>query len=341
MNLQPGTILRGALTLVPGIERFAPRIGIGTGGTDSAAYCHGVWLKHLVMLWENGMRGMPTTMAELGPGDSLGIGLCAMLSGVDHYVALDVVQHFDQASNLAVFDELVERFRDRQPRWRHGWPDIDPFLDARMFPAHILTEARLQAALAPERVAAIRRALEGRPQPGDTVSLRYVVPWDEAAVVEPGSVDLLLSHSVLEHVVDLDKTYRAIRAWLRPGGWMSHQIDFKSHGLAGEWNGYRGYPEPLWKLVLGSRPFLLNRQPWSTHARLLEDNGFELVCVMRQHIRDRGLRRHQLASRWRGISEDDLTCSGAFVQARRAVTELASPPARTPEPEPGTAGPPA
>jgi hypothetical protein len=134
-------------------------------------------------------------------------------------------------------------------------------------------------------------------------------------------VDLLLSHSVLEHVVDLDKTYRAIRTWLRPGGWMSHQIDFKCHGLSGEWNGYRGYPEPLWKLVLGSRPFLLNRQPWSTHARLLEENGFELVCVMRQHIRDRGLRRDQLAARWRDISEDDLTCSGAFVQARRGVAD--------------------
>ena len=122
MNLQPSTILRGALTLVPGIERFAPKIGIGTGGTNSAAYCHGVWLKHLVMLWENGMRRMPTTMAELGPGDSLGIGLAAMLSGVDEVIALDVVQHFDPAFNLAIFDELVERFRSRQPRWRQGWP---------------------------------------------------------------------------------------------------------------------------------------------------------------------------------------------------------------------------
>lgn len=319
MNLQPSTILRGALTLVPGIERIAPKIGIGTGGTDSAAYCHGVWFKHLVMLWSNGMRRMPNTMAELGPGDSLGIGLAAMLSGVDHYVALDVVQHFDTRKNLAIFDQLVERFQARAPRWRHGWPDIDPFLDERMFPAHILGEGQLQAALAPERIAAIRRALLGTPREGDRVSLRFVVPWDEARVVEADSVDLLLSHSVLEHVVDLEKTYAAIRAWLRPGGWMSHQIDFKCHGLSGEWNGYRGYPEPLWKLVLGSRPFLLNRQPWSTHARLLDEHRFELVCVMRQHIRDHGIARDKLAQRWRDLSEDDLTCSGAFVQARRPL----------------------
>jgi hypothetical protein len=58
---------------------------------------------------------------------------------------------------------------------------------------------------------------------------------------------------------------------------------------------------------------------------------------MRQHIRDRGLRRDQLASRWRDISEDDLTCSGAFVQARRAVTEAAAPLARSADA--ATAGP--
>ena len=317
MNLQPGTILRGALTLVPGSERVAPRIGIGTGGTDSAAYCHGVWLKHLCMLWESGMRRVPATMAELGPGDSLGIGLSALLSGVDHYIALDVVQHFDARSNLAIFDELVERFRARAPRWRRGWPDIDPFLDERGFPSHILTEERLEAALAPARVAAIRRALEGRAEPGDRVSLRAVVPWDEQRVLEEESVDLILSHSVLEHVVDLESTYRAIRAWLRPGGWMSHQIDFKSHGLSGHWNGYRGYPEALWRLVLGNRPFLLNRQPWSVHQRLLGENGFELVCILRQHIRDRGIAREKLAARWRDLSDDDLTCAGAFVQARK------------------------
>jgi len=317
MNLQPGTILRGALTLVPGVDRIVPRIGIGTGGTDSAAYCHGVWFKHLVMLHQHGLRRLPDTIAELGPGDSLGIGLAAMLSGVDHYVALDVVQHFDQGKNLAILDGLIERFRRREPRWRKGWPDIDPYLDERLFPSHLLPDDRLERALAPGRLAAIRRALMGEAREGDPVSIRSVVPWDDAAVVQADSIDLILSHSVLEHVVDLDKTYAAIRAWLRPGGWMSHQIDFKSHGLSGEWNGFRGYPEALWKLVLGNRPFLLNREPWSTHARLLEQNRFELVCVLRQHLRDRGIARGRLAARWRGMSDDDLNCSGAFVIARK------------------------
>ena len=42
---------------------------------------------------------------------------------------------------------------------------------------------------------------------------------------------------------------------------------------------------------------------------------------MRNHIRDRGIRREMLASRWRDLSDDDLTCAGAFVQARRPVLD--------------------
>jgi hypothetical protein len=321
MNLQPSTILRGALTLVPGIERFAPKIGIGTGGTNSATYCYGVWMKHLHMLHRNGVRAVPGTMAELGPGDSLGIGLAAMLSGVDQYYALDVVDHMAGGANLAIFDELVDLYRRRSGCPRKGFVQYTEGNGDHPFPSHILDDARMERALAPERVAAIRRVLEGNPAPASALGIHFMVPWHDAGVMREGSIDLLLSHSVLEHVVDLEATYAAMRRWLRPGGWMSHQIDFKSHGLAGKWNGYRAYPEALWKLVLGSRPFLLNREPWSTHARLLEENCFELVCVMRQHMREQSIAREKLAPRWRDISDDDLACSGAFVQARRPVLD--------------------
>lgn len=316
MNMQVTTILKGALTFIPGITRVVPRIGVGTGGTNSALYCYGVWLKHLAMLHANGMRSMPNTIAELGPGDSLGIGLAAMLSGVNHYYALDVVKHASTDVDLAILDELVQLFQARTARPPKDWPDYDNLLDDRLFPSHILTDSVLEASLAPERIAKIRAALKHQANAQADISVRYMVPWHDDQVIDKGSVDLIISQSVLEHVVDLDVTYRAIRAWLRPGGWMSHKIDFKSHKLAKEWNGHRQYPEFLWKLVIGTRPYLLNRHPYSVHREHLARNQFELVCNLQHHIRDRGLKRSQLARKWRSLSDDDLTCSGAFIQAR-------------------------
>ena len=322
MNMQPSTIVRGALTFVPGIDKLVPKIGIGTGGTNDASYCYGVWLKHLVLLHEQGLRAVPDTVAELGPGDSLGIGLAAMLSGVNHYCALDVVRHANVESNLAIFDQLLRLFIARAARPKKGWPDFDEYLDDRLFPSHILDEATLSRSFAPARLSRIRAALANGGGEDDGISIRYMVPWTDEDVVERDSVDLLFSHSVLEHVVDLESTYHAMRAWLKPGGWMSHQVDFKCHGLSKEWNGFREYPEAVWKLIVGKRPFLLNREPWSVHEGLLEAHGFDVVRVMKQYIRDRGLHRTQLSSRWRDLSDDDLTCSGAFVQARKPGARL-------------------
>ena len=315
MNMQVSTIVKGALTFIPGITKALPRIGLGTGGTSSASYCYGVWLKHLVMLHESGMRCIPDTVAELGPGDSCGIGLAAMLTGVNHYYALDVVRHGDNSDDLVIFDELVQLFQARAPRPTKGWPDYDGFLGKDLFPGHILTDELLAVSLAPERVARIRSALTSQANAQQDISIRYMVPWHDDSVIDQGSVDLIISHSVLEHVVDLGLTYRAMRAWLKPGGWMSHQIDFRCHGLSGEWNGYRQYPEVLWKLVVGTRPFLLNRQPYSVHAGLLQRNDFKVVLDLKQYITDHGLKRSQLSSLWQDISDDDLTCSSAFIQA--------------------------
>ena len=79
--------LAGLATYVPGYEYLEP-----TGGTSSARYCYSVWLRHLVMAYDSGLlQRPPATVAELGPGDSIGIGLAALLSGARKYHALDVV----------------------------------------------------------------------------------------------------------------------------------------------------------------------------------------------------------------------------------------------------------
>lgn len=276
------------------------------------------------MLAEHGgLHRVPATVAELGPGDSLGIGLAALLSGASHYEALDVVAFADTGANLAVLDELVELFERRAPSPAKGFPDSWQHLGEDRFPHHVLDDEVLAASLAPERVAAIRAALRG--QDADGLSIRYRVPWSDSSVVRPASVDLVVSHSVMEHVVDVDATYAAIARWLRPGGLMSHQIDFTSHGLSERWNGYRADPEPLWRAILGRRPFLINRIPSSEHRRSIDRHGFETTCYL-QNFRTDGIDRSRLAKRWASMSDDDLHCAGAYVQARAPVTRVGEPP---------------
>lgn len=68
-------LIKGLLTYVPGAYKIFSHKN--TGGSDSARYCYYVWLRHLVMLYENRLSTDPKIIAELGPGDSLGLGLCA------------------------------------------------------------------------------------------------------------------------------------------------------------------------------------------------------------------------------------------------------------------------
>jgi SAM-dependent methyltransferase len=305
-------VLKGLLTFVPGATRILPKGR--TGGTDSALYCYEVWMKHLTMLHAHGMERVPRVLAELGPGDSLGIGIAALLSGVERYRAFDVVRYSDAEGNLPVFEELVRLFEKRTGRPSAGWPDYDRYLDGNLFPSHILTEPLLAASLSPERIGRIRNSIL------DTGSSRsmitYVVPWSSERVVERGSVDAVMSHAVLEHVADPDAAYRALAQWLRPGGMMSHQIDLTSHKITKQWNGHWAIPEPLWRVTIGRRTYLLNRMPCSIHIDLLHKHGFEIVHLMKNQ-RGVGIDRSRLSKRWRTLSDDDLSCSDLYLIAKK------------------------
>lgn len=317
-KMTPLPLIKGMLTFIPGVAALLPN---RPGHTGSGAYCYNVWMKHMTLLHAHGLPAVPDTVAELGPGESLGVGLAALLSGANHYVGLDVSPNINTTENLRILDELTALFAQRAPRPEKGWPDFDEHLDAGLFPGHILTAELLSRTLHPARIERIRKALMGKPDSAkpdsDTaITIEYRAPWSDPAVIAPDSVDLIMSHSVLEHVVDLPDTYAALYAWLKPGGWMSHQIDFKSHGLSKAWNGYRAYSTLTWKLMMGKRLFMINQAPRSVHQQLLRAAGFRVVSELEYH-RDDGIQRAQLAQRWSDISDEDLSCSGLFVVARK------------------------
>src|SRR5688500_16786253 len=88
MELKP--VAKGLATMVPGLYRLVPRgnvadtayadhgerSGCSTSATCGRAAC-----------------AAPSAIAELGPGESLGVGIAWLLSGASRFYAFDVVAH--------------------------------------------------------------------------------------------------------------------------------------------------------------------------------------------------------------------------------------------------------
>lgn len=314
-----------AIALVPGSTRLAVvqarlrnRV-IGTGGSSSASYCYSVWLRHLVLAAEHGLDTDPQDVAELGPGDSIGVGLAALLCGAERYRALDVVHHANPVANLRIFDQLVDMFHRREEI-----PDsatLHPKLVSYRFPHSILTAQRLARSLEAGRLARLRRAVAASDTTGSD-AVRYCVPWSDERVLPPMSQDVVLSQAVLEHIDALPQAYRAMRGWLRPGGYVSHQIDFKSHGWGGTWDGHWRYGDWYWKALRGRDSWFINRQPFSVHLRLLEDAGFRPVHTQTVKAAPTYDRR-SLARRFMSMPDHDRDTAGAYLLATLAPKGLA------------------
>jgi SAM-dependent methyltransferase len=300
-------VARGLQTYLPGTSRQWRH----TGGTDAAPYCYEVFLKHLALCFEAGMPGVPESVAEIGPGDSIGTGLAALIAGADRYHALDVVPYSLQGHNPRIFQELVGYFRERRPNRARGWPNYDHMMDERSFPSRILDDDRLARSMHPERLRKIEAALQGRPS--DPIRAAYQCPWTSSAALPPESVDWLFSHSVMEHVDEVEAAYASMSRWLKRGGFLSHQIDLRSHEMYERWNGHWGIPRWEWRLTRGRRAYLINRLPYSAHSRLIR--RFFEVRTERLLEADGGIPDERFRAPFDALAPEERRTAGYFVVA--------------------------
>ncbi len=298
-------ILTGVLTFVPFLDAWRVRRG-STGGSDSARYCYSVWFRHLSILNRYGFNVDGAQIGELGPGDSLGVGLTALLSGAARYVGLDIVPYSAKADLERMLDELLSMYmkEERVPDDME-FPFVRPRIDSYEFPRDAVDRRNTST-----KAKEIRNQLGGGLNSGSL--LGYRVPWMSLPQIDQASLDLIFSQAVLEHIDSLEETYRAMFAWLKPGGYASHVIDFRSHGRSPFWNGHWSYSDWEWKLVRGKREFLLNREPLSTHLGLAEKVGFKLLLA-KQDQTPHGLEATSLAPRFRQMDAADAHTSGALL----------------------------
>jgi hypothetical protein len=114
MNIKIYPLIRGLLSYI--LPRYIFEMP-GSGGTYSAEYCYSVWLRHLTQLKKSNLikdiRDL-NSIAEIGPGDSLGIGIAGLFCGINEYFGFDVIKHANKESNIKIANELYKLFLERR-----------------------------------------------------------------------------------------------------------------------------------------------------------------------------------------------------------------------------------
>ena len=312
--------------LLGGLKSYLPlpaRAFTGTGGTDAAGYCYSVWLRHLRLLHQAGITAPFNRVVELGPGDSIGVGLAALLTGTNHYVGLDALPHADVSRSLEMLDGLISLFEQRAHLPGDDvLPGVYPKLDTYDYPADLLPEATMIGGLRVERLIAIREAVERMNTMTDqNAMVRYSGSWRTSSVVASGSADLVVGQGVLQDMDDrhaddlLTRGFAIMRDWLRPGGTMTHQIELACPGF-NHWNGLWAMSPLERRIIRGRRPYYKNGAPMSRYLQLAADAGFEVLMV--QPVRDdSGLQRSQVATRYKTLPEEDYRTRAMYMIARR------------------------
>ena len=299
----------GIASFLPGASLIKPRRPASHKPKATARYCYAVWLRHLITLYRIGCRPRLGVVAELGPGDSIGVGLAALLSGANHYYACDVVTGTNLHDNIPILDELFELVEGRAAIPNEAELSVlPPRLSCYDFPDYLIEDSVIQP-VTDEVYNSVRHSLANVDAPDSRIS--YLVPWCSAHTIEDGSVDMVISQAVLEHVEDLEAMYRTIYKWMRHQGVASHQIDYRSHGTSSQWNGHYAYSDFVWKIMKGRRPYLINREPHSTHMGLARKYGYK---VLTENVRRETSSLRRTARRFGHLTEDDLTISGATIQ---------------------------
>lgn len=305
-------IVKGMILHLPAVKSLRSK---RTGGSIHSSYCYTVWLRHLIN-WYSVRGDVPKKVAELGPGDSLGIALSALLSGSESAIALEVDKYGSVDKNIKIFDELVEMFRNKAPiPDQHEYPLVIPYLETYDFPSHIITDEILEKSLTEYRINAIREELKDVYNP-DNNYIKYHIPWDSEDVIDIETIDFVYSQAVMEHVEDVEGTYNSMYKWLKVGGLTSHSIDFKSHGITNSWNGYRMLSEFEWKIVKGGRAFLINRVPYSTHVELQKKLNLKILINI-PYKSENKIPHRQLSKKFKNLSNEDMTTSEAFIMSMK------------------------
>ncbi len=209
------------------------------GRMDSAEYPLKIFMLHTGRAYPQGLPPK-LVLLELGPGDSIASAVIGSAFGASKTYLVDVGDF--AVKDTGFYRELARQLSDKG-----------------------LSPPDLSAA---DSFNEILKVSGGEYLTNGIVSLR---------TIPTASVDLVWSHSVIEHVRkhDLPMLLEELKRIMKPGALASHCIDFQDH-LDGALNNLR-FSERLWESsFFASSGFYTNRIPAKVMHRMFEDSGFKI-----------------------------------------------------------------
>ena len=282
-----------------------------TAGSNSF-YCYSIWMRHL-KYWSLVNNEIPNTVIEIGPGNSLGVGIAALISGSNKLYTLERTQYWNNDTNIRVFDELVGFFKMKKETEQIKENTKQMSLKKLDFPSQILSKNHMIKCLNEDRLKKIRKELLDPFNPNNAF-IQAIIPWENTEQIESDSVDFIFSHTVLQHIDNLSYVYRSMSKWLKKGGCISHKIDFKSMNTTRLWNQHWTLNDLEWGIVTGQTN-LINRAPLSSHLKLIEDNNLEIIYEISE-LSENELKTEDLSEAYKHLDTNDLTTSGYYYFAQ-------------------------
>jgi len=210
------------------------------------------------------------TVVELGPGDTVANALHAAAHGVQQ---MWLVDSGDFASgDMAPYDRVVADLDAK-------YPGFGAKVD-----------------------------LSGCAAMLESIGAEYLTDGVESlARIPAGSVDLVFSVAVMEHVrlAEFDTLIAETFRILRPGGSAHHSIDLTDH-LGGKLNSLR-FATSLWEHpIFSDAGFYTNRLRSSEIMRRFRTSGFDVAAPQLTRWKTLPTPRHKLAAPFRALPEDEL-----------------------------------
>jgi SAM-dependent methyltransferase len=302
-------IFLGLISYIPLLHKNLAKIkSFKTGGTNNADYCISVFFKHAFLNNNDSLSMIDKDICEVGPGDSIGVGICALIFGAKSYTAFDSYKFMDNALNIDVFNKITQsllqrNFQKSVELIKSINPKIltinDNLIIRLLSNSEINNEARINY---------IKWSIENINQV-DSCLHYFVGDWDQLPTSK--YFDVIICQSVFEYFQNMSVSLKALKNFLKPNGIISTQIDYRGLQFSDEWYSHWGYPDYIWNLIKGKRPMVVNRLRHSQYLDIFSDHKLKIeklfeVKAENKHIRNLSFYKEK------NISLRDLKTSGAY-----------------------------